>query len=348
MTKQAIGIRYPHDTPPAEGSAIQVADGILWMRLPLPMALDHVNVFALDEGDSWTVVDTGFDSKKSRAIWARLLAGPMAGRPVGRVVVTHHHPDHIGLAGWFQAQGAELLTTRTAWLYARMLCLDEHTSPAPQQVNFWREAGMAPDLLAARMTERPFNFADVVAPLPLGFTRLQEGQHLQMGGRDWRVRIGNGHAPEHATFWSESDNLILGGDQLLPSISANIGVYPTEPMADPLGEWLTSCKDLSAFARADHLVLPGHKLPFTGLPLRLVQMAENHHGALSRLRAHLTVPRTAAQCFMPLFKREIEGAAYGLALVEAVAHLNHLLHQGRVSRTMGQDGAWRWMNGQSD
>ncbi|MFT7057796.1 MAG: hypothetical protein ACJASV_000296, partial [Pseudorhodobacter sp.] len=133
-----------------------------------------------------------------------------------------------------------------------------------------------------------------------------------------------------------------------PSISANIGVYPTEPMADPLGEWLTSCKDLSAFARADHLVLPGHKLPFTGLPLRLVQMAENHHGALSRLRAHLTVPRTAAQCFMPLFKREIEGAAYGLALVEAVAHLNHLLHQGRVSRTMGQDGAWRWMNGQSD
>ncbi|MFT7060541.1 MAG: glyoxylase-like metal-dependent hydrolase (beta-lactamase superfamily II), partial [Pseudorhodobacter sp.] len=202
MTKQAIGIRYPHDTPPAEGSAIQVADGILWMRLPLPMALDHVNVFALDEGDSWTVVDTGFDSKKSRAIWARLLAGPMAGRPVGRVVVTHHHPDHIGLAGWFQAQGAELLTTRTAWLYARMLCLDEHTSPAPQQVNFWREAGMAPDLLAARMTERPFNFADVVAPLPLGFTRLQEGQHLQMGGRDWRVRIGNGHAPEHATFWS--------------------------------------------------------------------------------------------------------------------------------------------------
>jgi glyoxylase-like metal-dependent hydrolase (beta-lactamase superfamily II) len=348
VTKQAIGIRYPHDTPPAEGSAIQVADGILWMRLPLPMALDHVNVFALDEGDSWTVVDTGFDSKKSRAIWARLLAGPMAGRPVGRVVVTHHHPDHIGLAGWFQAQGAELLTTRTAWLYARMLCLDEHTSPAPQQVNFWREAGMAPDLLAARMTERPFNFADVVAPLPLGFTRLQEGQHLQMGGRDWRVRIGNGHAPEHATFWSESDNLILGGDQLLPSISANIGVYPTEPMADPLGEWLTSCKDLSAFARADHLVLPGHKLPFTGLPLRLVQMAENHHGALSRLRAHLTVPRTAAQCFMPLFKREIEGAAYGLALVEAVAHLNHLLHQGRVSRTMGQDGAWRWMNGQSD
>jgi glyoxylase-like metal-dependent hydrolase (beta-lactamase superfamily II) len=169
-----------------------------------------------------------------------------------------------------------------------------------------------------------------------------------MAGRDWRIRIGNGHAPEHATFWSESDNLILGGDRLLPSISANIGVYPTEPMADPLAEWLQSCAAFRPFARDDQLVLPGHKLPFTGLPLRLRQMVENHQGALNRLQAHLATPRTAAECFLPLFKREITGAAYGLALVEAVAHLNHLLHGGDVSRTMGQDGAWRWSIGQSD
>jgi len=341
--KAVAGIRYPFDTPPAEGEAIEVAPGVLWMRLPLPMALDHVNIFALDEGDSWTVIDTGFNSKRGRAIWGQLLAGPLAGKPVSRVVVTHHHPDHIGLAGWFQAQGAELITTRTAWLYARMLTLDVQTTPLPEQVTFWRAAGMPADILAHRMAERPFNFADVVAPLPLGFTRLQDGAEIVMGGRRWTIRMGNGHAPEHATFWSLDDNLVLGGDQLLPSISANIGVYPTEPDADPLGEWLESCAAFQPFAQAGQLVLPGHKLPFTGLPLRLHQMIENHHGALARLRDHLATPRTAADCFMPLFKREITGAAYGLALVEAVAHLNHLLHQGAVLRTMRNDGAWEWV-----
>jgi glyoxylase-like metal-dependent hydrolase (beta-lactamase superfamily II) len=341
----SAGIRYPHESPPEAGKAIEVAPGVIWMRLPLPMALDHVNIFALDEGDSWTVIDTGFDSKRSRAIWGDLLAGPLAGKPVSRIVVTHYHPDHIGLAGWFQAQGAELLTTRTSWLYARMLCLDEQATPLPEQVAFWRAAGMPADLLAQRMAERPFNFADVVTPLPIGFTRLQEGQVIAMGGRRWTVRIGNGHAPEHATFWSLDDNLVLGGDQLLPSISANIGVYPTEPDADPLAEWLASCAGFAPHAQDNQLILPGHKLPFTGLPLRLRQMAENHHGALDRLRKHLVTPRTAAGCFLPVFKRDITGAAYGLALVEAVAHLNHLLHKGEVCRTMGHDGAWQWSLG---
>jgi glyoxylase-like metal-dependent hydrolase (beta-lactamase superfamily II) len=336
------GIRYPFDTPPAEGEATEVAPGVLWMRLPLPMALDHVNVFALDEGNGWTILDTGFDSKRGRAIWGRLLAGPLKGKPVTRVVATHHHPDHIGLAGWFQEQGAELLTTRTAWLYARMLCLDEQATPLPQQLAFWHAAGMPDDLLAERSAQRPFNFADVVAHLPLGFTRLVEGQEITLGQRRFRVHMGDGHAPEHATFWGLDDDLILGGDQLLPSISANIGVYPTEPDADPLGEWLASCARFAPIARDTHLVLPGHKLPFTGLPLRLRQMVENHIGALDRLRAHLVQPRTAAGCFLPIFKREIAGDAYGLALVEAVAHLNHLSHRGEVSRTMGADGVWTW------
>lgn len=343
MNVMAAGIRYPYADPPAEGEAIEIAPGVLWMRLPLPMALDHVNIFALDDGPGWTVIDTGFDSKRGRAIWQRLLAGPLGGKPVTRVIVTHHHPDHIGLAGWLQAQGAALHTTRTAWLYARMLVLDEQPTPLPEQVAFWRAAGMAPDLLAQRMAERPFNFADVVAPLPLGFTRLQQGQAITMGGRRWTIRMGNGHAPEHATFWSQDDNLVLGGDQLLPSISANIGVYPTEPDADPLGEWLESCAAFQPLARDDQLVLPGHKLPFTGLPLRLHQMIENHHGALDRLRAHLSTPHTAAECFLPIFKRDITGGAYGLALVEAVAHLNHLLHRGEVCRTMNETGAWTWV-----
>lgn len=338
----ADAIRHPYPEPPAPGEATEVAPGVLWLRLPLPMVLDHVNVYALDDGDGWALIDTGLDTARARAIWEAALAGPLAGRPVRRILVTHYHPDHIGLAGWFQAQGAELLTTRTSWLFARMLVLDDQPLPLPETLAFWRRAGMEAGLFARRATERPFNFADVVAPLPLGYSRIAEGDILHIGGRDWRVRIGEGHAPEHATLWQEGGELILGGDQLLPGISANLGVYASEPDADPVSDWLASCRGFQPDARADHLVLPGHKLPFTGLPLRLGQMIENHLSALDRLRALLDRPRVACDCFAALFKRPIGEAEYGLALVEAVAHLNHLHRAGLVSREINEDGAWLW------
>ncbi|QBF33541.1 MBL fold metallo-hydrolase [Thalassococcus sp. S3] len=341
MDGEAPVLRYPWDTPPERGEAIEVAPGVLWMRLPLPMKLDHVNIYALDDGESWTVIDTGFASKLSKSIWTELMAGPLGGKPVGRVVVTHHHPDHVGLAGWFQSEhSAELITTRTSWLFARMLMLDVQTELPPETLSFYRSAGMDPEILSQRASERPFNFADVVAPMPLGYTRIKQGDVIRMGGRDWDVHIGNGHAPEHATFWSRDCNLVLGGDQMLPSISPNIGVYATEPMADPVSDWLEACERLSALARPDHLVLGGHKLPFTGLPTRMRQLVENHHGALRRLLGHLDEPKTAADCFAPLFKRTIGAGEYGLALVEAVAHCSHLYQAGDVTREMREDGAW--------
>lgn len=336
------GIRTPFPAPPEPGTAIELAEGVLWMRLPLPMALDHVNVYALDDGDGWTVIDTGMKGDRTRAVWDQLLAGPLGWRPVRRVVVTHHHPDHIGMAGWFQEQGAELVTTRTAWLYARMLQLDEETLPSAPTLAFWRAAGMDPAIYQRRATQRPMNFNDSVAPLPLGYTRIVEGDLIRMGGRDWIVRMGDGHAPEHATFWEVGGDLVIGGDQILPGISANIGVYASEPLADPLTEWMAACARFEPHVTATQLVLPGHKLPFTGLPLRLRQMVDNHHGALERLRRHLAQPRVATECFVPLFGREITGDAYGLALVEAVAHLNHLLVQGEVRRWRRDDEAWLW------
>lgn len=335
------GLRYPWDTPPERGQAIEVADGVLWMRLPLPMKLDHVNIYALDDGDGWTVIDTGFASKLSREIWGELLNGPLGGNPVHRVVVTHHHPDHVGLAGWFQSEfDAELVTTRTAWLFARMLMLDRQTVLPEETLAFYRSGGMDPEIYENRRKENPFNFADIVAPMPLGYTRVKQGDVFRMGGRDWDVHIGNGHAPEHATFWSRDDNIVLAGDQILPSISPNIGVYATEPMADPVGEWVEACERLSTLARPDHLVLGGHKLPFTGLPFRMRQLIDNHHGALDRLLAFLETPKTAADCFTPIFKRKIGEGEYGLALVEAIAHVNHLFLIGDVTRTRRDDDAW--------
>ncbi|EEE36293.1 metallo-beta-lactamase family protein [Rhodobacteraceae bacterium KLH11] len=336
-------MHYPWPEPPAPGAWTRIAEGVLWIRLPLPMALDHVNVYALDDGDGWTVVDTGLSSNKTRRIWQTLIDGPLAGKPVHRVVVTHHHPDHVGNAGWFQSEhGAELVTSRTAWLLARMLTLDVQENWPKETLDYYRSAGMDADVLASRMAERPFNFADTVYPMPLGFTRIKQGDVIRMGGRDWDVHMGNGHAPEHATFWSRDDNLVLTGDQILSSISSNLGVYATEPMADPVADWLEACERLQPLARPDHLVLGGHKLPFTGLPIRMRQLIDNHHGALERLLDDLDQPKTAAECFAPLFKRPIKGGEYGLALVEAVAHMNHLYHTGAVTRTRRADGAWEY------
>lgn len=343
MKQDLAPLCHPIEKPPEPGQAIEVAEGVFWQRMPMPMVLDHVNVYALDDGDGWTIIDTGLDTGKTRKHWETALRGPLMAKPVKRLLVTHHHPDHIGLAGWFQREyGVELLTTRTAWLMARMLVLDEQTVPTPETVAFWRSAGMAPEILQKRLTERPFNFSDVVAPMPLGFQRIVEGDQIRIGQRSWDIRMGCGHAPEHATLWSRDDNLVIGGDQLLSTISPNIGVYATEPDADPLADWMESCNRLREFARDDQFVLPGHKLPFTGLPVRMRQLIENHHGALDRLLKHLQLPHTAAECFAPLFKRKIDDATYGLALVEAVAHVNHLYRQGKITRTRRDDGAWNW------
>lgn len=343
MTKAAPAqIRYPFPDPPETGTAIEIAEGVLWARIPMPTRPDHVNVYAFDEGDGWTIVDTGLDTKEARAAWDMLLAGPLGFRPVKRVVVTHHHADHIGLAGWFQDQGAELITTRTAWLYARMLQLDVEDTPKPETIAYWRAAGMPQDMIAKRTAARPYNFNDYVASMPLGYRRIVEGETIRFGGRDWLVRMGNGHAPEHATFWEIGGDLVIGGDQLLPGISANIGIHASEPGADPIREWMEACERFAPHVTAAQLVLPGHKTPFTGLPLRLRQMVDNHHSALDRLLAALTDPRHACQCFVPLFGREITGDAFGLAMAESVAHLNHLLVLNKVSRVTTDEGVWMW------
>ena len=343
MTKTFGKIRFPHEAAPREGDVIEVAKGILWIRLPLPMALDHVNVYALDDGDGWLIVDTGYHSKRGVTLWNDLLQGPLGGKPVKKALMTHHHPDHIGNVGWFQQEhGAEIISTRTAWLYSRMMVLDQQKEWPPELAAFYKSTGMDNDLYKERLNSKPFNYADIVHHMPLGFTRIMQDDVIMIGNRTWTVHIGNGHAPEHATLWCNEEPIVIAGDQILPGISSNVGVYATEPNADPLEEWLESCERLSKIATEDHFVLPGHKLPFTGLPARLHQLIENHHSGLRRLLEFVEEPKTAVGCFPMLFKRKIEGGNYGLAMVEAIAHLNHLYLAGKVSKTANDDGIWIW------
>ncbi len=336
-------VRPIRTAAPSEGEALEVREGILWVRLPLPMALDHVNIFACRDRDGWTLIDSGMNVGPTRSIMKRLMAGPLGGEPVRRVILTHHHPDHVGLAGWFKEEfDVEIHATRTAWLMARMLTLDEQQWPTSEALLLMRRAGVPMEMIAKYEQTRPFNFADCVHPIPTGFQRMQDGDILDFAGRGWTVRIGHGHAPSHATFWCNDEPLVIGGDQFLPDITPNIGVYPTEPDANPLSEWLESCRRFCNFAADDHLVLPGHKSPFLGLPVRLRQLIANHERALRRLCEFLGKPATAHQSIEPLFERPIRKSEYGLAMAETLAHLNYLLSTGEVDKRLDAQGAWRW------
>ncbi len=331
-------LRFPWEEPPLPAETIEVADGIFWLRSPLPMRLDHVNCYVVDEGDSWTVIDTGLNRNSAREGWTALLERQFSGKPVGRVIATHHHPDHIGLLGWFIDKGAELWMTRLGYSQARMMQLDPYEEQPREAVEFRRRAGQPPADVEAYAKEPPWRLR--VMDIPWGYRAIAEGDVIAMGGRDWTVHFGHGHASDHATFWT--DDVVLAGDQIIPGISSNIGVWAMEPEADPLGEWLESCRRLRLVAEGtDPLILPGHKAPFRGADFRLVQLIENHEHALERILDALNKngPKSAAQLFLPIFKREITGTQYGLALAESVAHMNHLHQSGRVLRELVDD-AW--------
>ena len=342
------GLSYPLGDPPEPGQAVTVVPGVLWLRLPLPMSLNHINVYALEDGDGWTVVDTGVNLPESRAAWDLALAGPMGGRPVRRVVCTHMHPDHIGLAGWLCRRfQAPLVMTRLEYVTGRMLLADTGRSAPEDAVPFLRAAGWDADRIET--WRREFGqFGRIVAPLPSGFRRMSEGDVIRIGTvdtglGDWRVVIGQGHSPEHACLWNEEAGLLLGGDQILPRISSNVSVFPTEPDADPLGDWLASLERMKALLPDDLLVLPSHGEPFVGVQPRLDALIRGHHTALKRLERTLRQPSRAIDVFPALFARAVGEGVVGMATGEALAHLNYLEQRGRASRTRDADGVDWWI-----
>jgi glyoxylase-like metal-dependent hydrolase (beta-lactamase superfamily II) len=334
------GLTYPLGRAgPAYGEIVQLAEGIGWTRSPVPGSLGHINLWLLDDSDGLAIVDTGLDIAPAREAWDGLFAGALAGRPVTRVICTHFHPDHLGLAGWLcERAGVRLWMTRGEWLFARMLTTDVRDTPPPEAEAYQRAAGWSEERIAEEKAKGWGRFASVVSPVPVSYVRMHDGDSIRIGRRNWRVVVGSGHSPEHACLVDDEAKLMIAGDQVLPRITSNVSLSLSEPEADPLGEWLASIEKLKALPE-DLLVLPSHGEPFTGLHTRLDALSDGHKGRLDALEVHLAEPRRATDCFMILFGRRIDDGSFGLATGEALAHLRHLEVEGRAVREE-QDGVF--------
>ncbi len=331
-------IRYPFPTAPQPGESLVVAPGIVWIRLALPYQLDHINVWALDGGPAgWTLVDTGLGDGRTFDAWEGLLATTLAGRPVERVVVTHFHPDHIGAADWLvQRTGAGFAASLTEWLFARMLSAPGTPETEAVAERFYRRSGLDGETLTA-VLGRKSAYAYGVPGVPTTLTRLRAGDRLRVGTTEWQVLGGSGHTAEPVSLYQAATGLLIPGDQILPRISPNISVWPTEPDADPLADYLASLDAWSALP-ADTLVLPSHGLPFQGLHARAATLRAHHAARLEEIAAQCATPQSAVAVTRALFNRPLDSHQMVFAMGEAIAHLNHLLHGGVLDRNGGPDG----------
>lgn len=335
------GLTYPLGRQgPGAGELIEIADGIGWARLPVPGSLKHINIWILEDGDGIAIVDTGLDIAPAREAWESLFSGPLAGRRVTRVICTHFHPDHIGLAGWLAERfGVPLWMTGEEWLFARMLASDVRDGPPAEAFAYWRAAGWDEERIAAEAANGWGRFASVVSPVPVSFIRIRDGDTLHIGARGWRAVIGRGHCPEHACLIDEGGGVMIAGDQVLPRITSNVSLSLSEPEGDPLGDWLASIERLKTLP-ATLLVLPSHGEPFTGLHARLDALAHGHRDRLDALHAFLSEPCRAVDCFGILFGRGIDDSVIGLATGEALAHLRRLEVEGRARREVRDGVHW--------
>lgn len=329
---------YPFAARPELGQTIELAPGVHWVRMRLPMQLNHINLWLLEDGDGWTVVDTGINDQVTADAWKTLFAGAMGGRPIKRVIVTHLHPDHVGLAGWLVRRfGVELWMSRTDYLLCRNLVADTGQEAPVEGVRFYRAAGF-PDQALEDYKTRFGGFGKGVYKLPNAYRRIEEGERIAIGKRVWEIVVGRGHAPEHACLWCREENLFISGDQVLPRISSNVSLFPTEPEADPLKDWLDSCAKLKALLPEDILVLPSHNEPFRGVKLRLQDLIDGHEQNMDKLVALCAEPKRAVDVFPALFRSRITSGNFGMATGESLAHLNCLRARGLIERHADSDG----------
>lgn len=332
---EPIAPDYPYAEIPAPGTALEIATGVYWLRMPLPWALDHINVWLLRDDEGWIVVDTGYGSEETRTLWEGIFDTVLGGEPIKAVIATHFHPDHVGLATWLVKRfGASFWMTATEYLTGHAILQNANHFSNDAIAALFRRHGLDEARLA-EITNRNNNYARGVGELPASFMRLMEGDLLSIGSCAWRVIIGHGHAPEHATLYCEALGLLIAGDMVLPRISPNISVWPVEPEGDPLRLFLASLARFDELP-ARTLVLPSHGEVFKGLQPRLREIEDHHRRRLIDLLACCAKPQTAAETVPILFRRELDSYQWFFAMGEAIAHLNFLLAQKKLQRN--EDG----------
>lgn len=334
------------ETIPVPGEALEIVPGLRWARMPLPFALDHVNLWLLQDNveqdgamrAGWSLIDTGAGTDATRAAWEQLLAEGLDGQALVRLIATHCHPDHVGLAGWLcERFGAPFWTTTGEFGFMRMMAAALPGVDGPSAIPHFRRHGLRDAAMLDQMGSRRNYYPSLVPTVPLAYTRLQDDQNVTIGGQLWRVITGFGHSPEHASLYCATLNILVSGDMVLPRISTNVSVFAVEPDGNPLQLYLDS---LGKFADLpeDVLVLPSHGKPFRGLHTRIRQLREHHVERLAEVITACAVPQSAADIVPIMFRRPLDAHQLSFALGEALAHLHKLWYDGRLTRAAGNDG----------
>lgn len=335
-------LRYPFADPPAPGEVKTVASGILWVRIPLPFRLNHINVYLIDDGDGWAILDTGIGNCPTRAIWEDLVRGPLRGRRITRLIVTHFHPDHIGLAGWLcQRFDLPLLTSQTSYLGCLNISLSPGALDAKPYRDFYLRHGLNADE-TARVTTQGHGYLKMVDSLPPTFMRLVDGDAITIGSRTFSVLTGDGHAPEQVMLYCASDRIFLAADQVLAKITPNVSVWAVDPEGDPLGLYIRSLTGLRTGLPNDVLVLPGHQMPFFGLHERASQLIAHHEERCFMIAdaCHIA-PRSAAELVPVIFPRVLDPHQMSFAFSEVLAHVNYMLRTNRLRWAESKNGIQR-------
>ena len=332
-------LQFPIGEAPAMGQPMEVADGVYWLRMPLPFSLNHINLWLLEDNDGWTIVDTGINTLATKDLWQQVFDSHLKNKPVNQLIVTHLHPDHVGLAGWLcEIWDLELQMSRTDYMACRVLMSDTG-KPAPKAaINFYQRAGVSDEQLAVYKAKFG-GYGKSIYPMPDSFIRLQDNETVVMAGQQWHIIVGRGHAPEHLCLMCPALNVFIAGDQLLPSISSNVSVWPTEPHSNPLKDWLDSCAMLQQKVPADVLVLPSHGQVFFGAHQRLQRLIDGHEKSLVKIVAACAQPQRNVDLFSHLFRRPITDDVLTLAVGETQAHLNYLVSKNKLQTSTDDMGA---------
>jgi len=352
MNPQEAQLHYPFgDALPPSGGALEVAPGVKWLRMRLPFALDHINLWLLRDElpgpagavSGWTVVDCCVSRDESKAQWEQIFAGELEGLPILRVIVTHMHPDHIGLAHWLcQRWNASLWISATDYHTARIATQSSTGFGGESAAGFFASHGLTDPESLALIRARANYYPGLVPEVPAHFHRMLDGQVITIGGRRWTCISGYGHAPEHIALHCAETHTLISGDMVLPRISTNVSVYDTEPESNPLTLFLQSI-DKFAPLHADTLTLPSHGKPFRGLHTRIAQLHEHHRERLAEVMQACQARACSGADILPvMFKRALDLHQTTFAMGEAVAHLHTLWFEGRLKRRLGGDGIYRF------